>query len=128
MSSPSGPWRLAMISIEELEPVPPRGVVERAERLGLLGLAAPASSSGWKKARHLIVWVTGHSASRRADVLAELEAERARARAARPAGRSRSGMLRRGEQRLAAIGLVEQHAVAGPAAGDLAPRPRRRAP
>ena len=56
-----------------------------------------------------------------ADVLVELEAERARAglfdRPADP-----EGLPCRGEERLAAIGLVEKHAVAGAAVGDLCGR------
>ena len=62
-----------------------------------------------------------------ADVLVELEAERTGAgELDRPA--DPEGQLGRGEERLAPVGLVEKHAVAGAAGGDLGGSLDREAP
>ena len=68
-----------------------------------------------------MVWSTGHSTSCAPMSCADLEIERARAgQLDRPADPER--LLGGAEQRLAAVGAVEQHAEARPAVGD----PRRR--
>ena len=68
-------------------------------------------------------WSTGHSISCEPMSWLNFEAQRARARQLDRPAEPRKAMAGEFEHRLAAVFLVEQHAVAGTAVGDLAPPP-----